>query len=60
MGKTANLEIDGKVYSLPITEGTEGERGICISSLRENSGCITLDDGYGNTGFNYHSIRTGI
>jgi citrate synthase len=50
MGKTANLEIDGKVYSLPITEGTEAEQAICISSLRENSGCITLDDGYGNTG----------
>jgi len=50
MGKTASLEIDGKIYSLPITEGTESERGICISSLRETSGCITLDDGYGNTG----------
>jgi len=50
MGKTTNLEIDGKVYSLPIYEGTEGEQAICISSLRENSGCITLDDGYGNTG----------
>jgi citrate synthase len=50
MGKTASLEIDGKVYSLPITEGTEGEKAVCISSLRDSSGYITLDDGFGNTG----------
>jgi citrate synthase len=50
MGKTTNLEIDGKVYPLPVYEGTEGERAVCVSSLRDNSGYITLDDGYGNTG----------
>ncbi|HYG34592.1 MAG TPA: citrate/2-methylcitrate synthase, partial [Clostridia bacterium] len=31
-------------------EGTEKERGIDISSLRNDTGYITLDDGYGNTG----------
>ncbi|MCS7008910.1 MAG: citrate synthase [Chthoniobacterales bacterium] len=46
----ARLEIDGKVYELPIRRGTEGERAIDISQLRALTGCITLDDGYANTG----------
>jgi len=50
MSKTAKLEIDGKTYQLPLVTGTEGEVGIDISELRSESGCITLDDGYGNTG----------
>ena len=49
-GKTAKLDIDGKVIELPIVEGTEQERGLDISKLRANTGYITLDDGYGNTG----------
>ncbi len=50
MNKTANLEIDGKTYSYPIVVGSEGERAIDISALRQNTGHITFDDGYGNTG----------
>jgi len=50
MSKTAKLEIDGKIYELPIVVGTEGERAIDISSLRQASGYITLDEGYANTG----------
>ncbi|MBM3838400.1 MAG: citrate synthase [Verrucomicrobia bacterium] len=50
MSKTAKLELDGKVYELPAVVGSEGEVGIDISKLRDQSGCITLDDGYGNTG----------
>ena len=50
MSKVAKLEIDGKQYELPIVEGTEGERAIDISGLRQSTGYITLDDGYGNTG----------
>lgn len=46
----ARLELDGKQYELPIVVGSEGERGIDISSLRNSTGHITLDDGYGNTG----------
>jgi citrate synthase len=49
-GKTAKLDIDGKVIELPIVEGTEQERGLDISNLRSATGHITLDDGYGNTG----------
>src|SRR6266404_4846701 len=50
MEKTAELILDGKTCKVPIVEGTEKEKGIDISSLRDNTGYITLDDGYGNTG----------
>src|ERR1700685_3986489 len=50
MSKEAKMEMDGKVYSLPTVEGSEGEKAVDISSLRANTGYITLDDGYGNTG----------
>jgi citrate synthase len=50
MSKEAKLELDGKTYSLPTLEGSEGEKAVDISTLRANSGYITLDEGYGNTG----------
>jgi citrate synthase len=50
MSKEAKLELDGKTYTLPEVVGTEGEKAVDISSLRANSGYITLDEGYGNTG----------
>jgi citrate synthase len=50
MAKTAELIIDGKSYSFPIVEGTEGELGIDIGNLLEQTGAVTLDFGYKNTG----------
>src|SRR6266478_994479 len=50
MDRTAELKLDGKSCQLAVVEGTEKERAIDISSLRDETGCITLDDGYGNTG----------
>src|SRR6184192_3966469 len=50
MDDNAELTVNGKTCKLRIVEGTEQERGIDISSLRENTGYITLDDGYANTG----------
>ena len=50
MSKEAKLELDGKMYPLPTIEGSEGEKAVDISSLRANTGYITLDEGYGNTG----------
>jgi citrate synthase len=46
----AELKIDGKIYKLPIIVGTENEKAIDIKKLRAESGYITLDSGYGNTG----------
>ncbi len=50
MEETAKIIIDGTTYELPVVRGTEGERAIDISSLREEAGLITLDPGYPNTG----------
>ena len=50
MAKTAELIIDGKSYTFPIVEGSEGELGIDISNLLEQTGAVTLDFGYKNTG----------
>jgi citrate synthase len=50
MSNVAELKVDGKTYELPITEGTENERAIDISQLRAQSGLITLDPGFKNTG----------
>lgn len=46
----AKLELNGKIYELPEVIGSEGERAVDISELRNLTGYITLDDGYGNTG----------
>src|SRR5207247_10458034 len=50
MDKSAELKLDGKTCKLPIVEGTEKELAVDISSLRNDTGYITLDDGYANTG----------
>lgn len=46
----ATLIIDGQTYQLPIIEGSEGERAVDVSNLRADTGLITLDPGYANTG----------
>ena len=40
----------GKEVSLPVVVGTEDEHAVDIKSLRADSGYITLDTGYMNTG----------
>ena len=46
----AKLIMEGKSYELPVFESSEGEKAIDISQLRENTGFITSDIGYKNTG----------
>ena len=50
MSETATLTFRGKSYELPVIVGTEHEPAVDISNLRSQSGLITLDDSYGNTG----------
>jgi citrate synthase len=50
MSNQAKLELDGKTYTLPVVVGTEGEKAVDVSALRAQTGHITLDEGYGNTG----------
>jgi citrate synthase len=47
---TATLLLNGKEYELPVTVGSENEVGIDVANLRAQSGAITFDPSYGNTG----------
>ncbi|MDZ4844326.1 MAG: citrate synthase [Chitinophagales bacterium] len=46
----AILQLDGKTYELPVVVGSENEKAIDISNLRDQTGYVTLDVGYKNTG----------
>ena len=50
MSETVQVIIDNKTYELPVFEGSENEKAIDISKLRAQTGYITLDTGYKNTG----------
>ena len=50
MGNKAELHYNGKVYEVPVVTGTENENALDISKLRGESGLITLDRGFKNTG----------
>ncbi len=50
MTKTAQLTFNGKTIELPIIEGTQGDQAIDITRLRAQTGLITYDPGYMNTG----------
>ena len=52
----ATISFDGKTLPLPIIRGSEGETGVNIEKLRAQTGMITVDPGYGNTG----SCRSAI
>lgn len=50
MGEVAKLTLGDKELDLPIVVGSEGEQAIDVSRLRAETGFITLDEGYVNTG----------
>ncbi|MBC6608027.1 citrate synthase [Hymenobacter sp. BT188] len=50
MAESAELILDGKSISLPVIEGTENEKAFDIGKLRDQTGYVTLDSGYKNTG----------
>ena len=50
MSDKAELHYNGNVYELPIVEGTQNEKALDISRLRGESGLITIDKGFKNTG----------
>src|SRR5581483_8579919 len=50
MSKDAVLKLDSKELTLPTIVGTEGERAVDVRNLRNQTGYITYDDGFGNTG----------
>jgi citrate synthase len=65
MSEIAKISFGGKEYELPVIEGSENEKAIDIAKLRGESGLITLDPGYKNTGSTKSAItfldgETGI
>ena len=50
MSDSVKLFYQGKEYEFPIVESSIGDRGIDISKLRDETGLITLDIGFKNTG----------
>ena len=56
MSKHAELHFEGKTYKIPVIEGTQNEQALDISRLRTDSGLITIDKGFKNTGSTESSI----
>jgi citrate synthase len=56
MSDFAELRLGDQTIKLPIIVGSEGEKAIDISRLRGQTGYVTLDPGYANTG----SCRSAI
>jgi len=46
----AHLTFEGKTIELPVIIGSENEKAIDISNLRDSTGLVTMDLGYKNTG----------
>jgi len=56
MAEYVTLHYAGKEFQLPLVEGSQGEKAIDVSRLRQDTGLITLDPGFANTG----SCRSAI
>ena len=50
MSDSASLNFEGKEIKLPVIIGSENEKAIDISKLRSETGLVTLDKGFKNTG----------
>jgi citrate synthase len=56
MAEYVTLLYAGKEFRLPLVEGSQGEKAVDVSRLRQETGLITLDPGFANTG----SCRSAI
>jgi citrate synthase len=56
MAEYVTLLYAGREFRLPLVEGSQGEKAIDVSRLRQETGLITLDPGFANTG----SCRSAI
>ena len=50
MANVAKLKYGERELEMPVIVGSENESAVDISKLRSDTGLITLDEGYGNTG----------
>ena len=56
MTDSAQLRVGDQTVELPVVIGSEGERAIDITKLRSETGYVTYDNGYANTG----AVRSAI
>ncbi|HMR20482.1 MAG TPA: citrate/2-methylcitrate synthase, partial [Sphingobacterium sp.] len=56
MSETASITFSEETLDFPVITGTEDEKAIDISKLRDRSGYITLDPGFKNTGSTQSAI----
>ena len=56
MADNAKLTLDGKDYEFPVITGTEDEKAFDIGKLRAQTGYVTFDEGYKNTGATQSNI----
>jgi citrate synthase len=50
MTDQVRIEFDGQLFDAPLIVGTENERAVDVTRLRSQTGLITYDPGYANTG----------
>ena len=50
MEDTGTIRLGNENFEFPVIDGTLGEKALDTRALRAKSGCITFDEGYGNTG----------
>jgi Citrate synthase len=56
MAEKATIIYGDKSIELPVITGTENEKAVDISKLRSQTGLVTYDEGYKNTGCTVSSI----
>lgn len=56
MSEVAKIELGDNTFELPVIEGTENEKAVDIGKLRGQTGYITIDPGYKNTGATVSNI----
>jgi citrate synthase len=56
MDDVVTLTYEGKIYKLPVIKGSEGEKAVDITRLRNETGFITLNPNFANTGACQSSI----
>ena len=56
MSDSAKLFYKGQEFEFPVIIGTENEPAIDIAKLRSDTGLITIDSGFKNTGSTTSSI----
>ena len=56
MSQSVKLTLGEKTIDLPVVVGSEGEHAVDITKMRDETGYITLDPGYRNTGSTLSNI----